>query len=139
MIFQCFHFILVVHISPKGKSIKIFACRESIIAIQGVISNDANDDHLVVKIFPGHDLEVLASIRLVFSFQIMLKHFKMYITITDIIAEKWIDPAYLIQGKEVAIVSVFSDNIQYEFTEPWMIELELGNKQIMAGTSTKRN
>ena len=45
----------------------------------------------------------------------MSKHFKMYITITDIIGEKRIDLAYPIPGEEVAVVSVFSDNIQYEF------------------------
>ena len=43
-------------------------------------------------------------------------------------------PEYLIQGKEIIIVCVFSDNIQHEFTEPWMIELELGDKQVAAGT-----
>ena len=38
----------------------------------------------------------------------MSKHFKMYITITDIIGEKIIDLDYPIKGKEVADVSVFS-------------------------------
>ena len=62
----------------------------------------------------------------------------MYIMITDIIWKKKIDLAYLIQGKEVAIVSVFSDNIQHEFTEPWALELEeLGNKRITAGTYSR--
>ena len=42
----------------------------------------------------------------------MSKHFKMYITITDITGEKRIDLTYPIKGKEVAVVSVFSDNIQ---------------------------
>ena len=41
---------------------------------------------------------------------------EMYTTITDIIIGKVIDLAYLIRGKEVAIVGMFSDNIQYEFT-----------------------
>ena len=51
--------------------------------------------------------------------------------ITDIVGQKRIDLAYPIRSKEVAIVSMFSDNIQYEFTEPWTIELESGNKQII--------
>ena len=41
----------------------------------------------------------------------MSKHFKIYITITDIIGEKRIDLAYPIQDKEVAVVNVFSDNV----------------------------
>ena len=68
----------------------------------------------------------------------MSKHFKMYITITDIIGEKRIDLAYPIRGEEVAVVSVFSDNIQYEFTKPWTIDLESRSKQIAAGTYTRR-
>ena len=57
----------------------------------------------------------------------------------DIIrGKKTIDLDYLIRGKEVAVVSVFSDSIQYEFTEPWAIELELTNKQVMAGTYMRR-
>ena len=43
----------------------------------------------------------------------MSKHFKMYVKIKDIICEKRIDLAYPIQGKEVAVISMFSDNIQY--------------------------
>ena len=41
----------------------------------------------------------------------MSKHFKMYVTIDNIIGEKMINLDYLILGKEVAIVSTFSDNI----------------------------
>ena len=44
----------------------------------------------------------------------MSKHFKMYVTINSIIGEKRIDLAYPIQGKDVAIVSMFSDNIQFQ-------------------------
>ena len=62
----------------------------------------------------------------------------MYIRITESVGKKRIDLAYLIQDREVAIVSMFSDIIQYEFTEPWTIELELGNKQTMAGTYMRR-
>ena len=66
----------------------------------------------------------------------------MYITITNIIGKKRINLAYLIQGKKVAIVSVFSDHIRYEFTEfrkPRTSELEESRiKQITAGTYTRR-
>ena len=62
----------------------------------------------------------------------------MYMTITDIMGEKRIDPAYPIRGREVAIVSMFSENIQYEFTKPWTVELgELWSKPMMAGTYTR--
>ena len=62
----------------------------------------------------------------------------MYATIDNIIGEKTIDLDYLIRGKEVVDVSVFSDNSQYEFTEPWTIEFELSNKPKKAGTYTRR-
>ena len=48
----------------------------------------------------------------------------MYITITDIMGKKRIDLTYLIQGKEVVIVSMFSDNIRHEITEPRTSELK---------------
>ena len=48
----------------------------------------------------------------------------MYIMITDIVRKKRIDYTYPIWGKEFAIVSMFSDNIQYEFMEPRTLELE---------------
>ena len=64
----------------------------------------------------------------------MSKHFKMYITINNSTGEKRIDLAYRIRGKEVTVVSVFSDNIQYKFTEAWAIDLELSSKLIVAGT-----
>ena len=57
---------------------------------------------------------------------------------TDVVGEKRTDLAYPIRGREVTIVSALSDKIQYEFTEPWMIELELGNKWVTAGTYVKR-
>ena len=52
----------------------------------------------------------------------------MYITITDVVGEKRrIDLAYLIQNldssKEVANVSMFSDNIQYQIKEPLKVML----------------
>ena len=73
-----------------------------------------------VKVFSQDDFEVLAFVGFVLSCCIMSKHFKMYITITDI-AEKIIDLSYLIKNfnssKEVTVVSMFSDNIRYEFSE----------------------
>ena len=54
----------------------------------------------------------------------MLEHFleKMYITITDVVGEKRINLAYpirnLYSSKEVAVVSMFSDNVQYQIREP---------------------
>ena len=41
----------------------------------------------------------------------------MYITVTDVLDEKRIDLVYLIWGKEVAVISMFSDNIQYQMRE----------------------
>ena len=37
----------------------------------------------------------------------------MYITINDIIGEKGIDLSYPIKGKDIAVVSMLSDNVQY--------------------------
>ena len=37
----------------------------------------------------------------------------MYITINDIKGEKRIDLSYLIKGKDIAVVSMLSDNVQY--------------------------
>ena len=54
----------------------------------------------------------------------MPKHFKMYVTITDIIDEKRIDLAYLIWGREVAIVNMFSKNVIYKIREPVVIMAE---------------
>ena len=66
----------------------------------------------------------------------------MYITINNVISKTSIDISYPIQNfdssKEVAVVRMFSDNIQYEFTVPWMVELELGNKRITSGIYTRR-
>ena len=62
----------------------------------------------------------------------------MYVTIIDIVGEKRIDLSYLIKNfdssKAVAVVSLFSDNNQYEFSKHWMIELKSGNKEVTEGT-----
>ena len=73
-------------------------------------SGRVNNNHLVVKVFLQHDLEVLASTGFVLNFRIMLKHLKMYITISDFLGEKRIDPVYLTWSKDVAIVRVFRYN-----------------------------
>ena len=56
----------------------------------------------------------------------------MYITINDIIGEKMIDLSYPIQNfdssKEVAVISIFSINIQYEMTEPFNLKLIDGSE-----------
>ena len=62
----------------------------------------------------------------------------MHIMITDVVGKKRINLAYPIHGKVVAVVNTFSNNIQSEFTEPWMTELESGNKWIIVGTYTRR-
>ena len=58
--------------------------------------------------------------------------------INNVIGEKRIDLTYPIEGKEVAVVSVFSDSIKYEFTKLWTLDFGLSSKQIAAGTYTKR-
>ena len=67
----------------------------------------------------------------------------MYVTINNVIGEKRIDLAYPIKNfdssKEVAVVSVFGDNIQYELAVPWTLESGEGNnKRIKAGTYTRK-
>ena len=43
----------------------------------------------------------------------------MYITINDIIGEKTIDLSYSIRSsKEVAVITMLSDNIQYKVVKP---------------------
>ena len=41
----------------------------------------------------------------------------MYITVTDVVGEKRTDLADLIWGKEVAVISIFNDNIQYQIRQ----------------------
>ena len=50
----------------------------------------------------------------------------MYIAVNDVISEKRIDLAYPIQGKEVVVVSMLSDNVQYWLKEPMKIRLKMG-------------
>ena len=37
----------------------------------------------------------------------------MYITINDVIGEKRIDLSYPFKGKDIAVISMLSDNVQY--------------------------
>ena len=67
----------------------------------------------------------------------------MYITIDDVIGEETIDLSYPIQNfnssKEVAVVSMFSDNIQYKVTQTFNLKLiDNSEKQISNGSYTKR-
>ena len=54
----------------------------------------------------------------------------MYITINDIIGEKRIDLSYPIKGKDVAVVSMLSDNVQYWLQGHLKVQLKSG-KEIM--------
>ena len=48
----------------------------------------------------------------------------MYITINNIVGEKTIDLSYPIHPrKEIAVISMLSDNVQYEMTEPFKLKL----------------
>ena len=61
----------------------------------------------------------------------MSKHFKMYITVTDLVGEKRIDLAYLIWSKEVVIISMFSDNIQYQIRESLNVLLIMNEEKLL--------
>ena len=65
------------------------------------------------------------------------KHFKMYITINDIIGEKRIDLPYPIKGKEspegtcsadTAVVSMLTDNVQYWLQRHLKVQLKSGEE-----------
>ena len=46
----------------------------------------------------------------------------MYITIINVISEKKIDLSYPIRSsKEVAVINMFSDKVQYEIAKPFTI------------------
>ena len=65
---------------------------------------------------------------------IISKHFKMYITINDIIGEKMIYLSYPIRSnKEVAAIAMFSDNVQYEIIKPHTIidDISPGNRKLI--------
>ena len=67
----------------------------------------------------------------------------MYITINDIIGEKTIDLSYPIKNfdssKEVAVISMLSDNIKYEMAESFKLKLKDGSeKQVLNKAYTCR-
>ena len=63
----------------------------------------------------------------------------MYITVNDIIGEKRIDLVYPIQGKEVAVVIMLSDNVQYLLKEPVKVLLKMGqNVELSKGVFTDK-
>ena len=63
----------------------------------------------------------------------------MYIMFTDIMVEKRINLAYPIQGKEVAIVSMFSNNVPYQIQEPFNLLLIMNEeRQLPKGMFTGR-
>ena len=52
---------------------------------------------------------------MIISCWIISKHFKLYITINDIIGEKRIDLSYPIRSdKVIAVITMFINNVQYE-------------------------
>ena len=58
----------------------------------------------------------------------------MYITINDIIGEKMIDLSYPIHPrKEITVIAMFSDNVQYEVVKPRPIidDISPGNKKLI--------
>ena len=82
-------------------------------------------------------MKVLTSIWWIISFWIILKHFKMHITINDVKGEKRIDLSYPIHSfntrKEIAVISAFSNNIQYEVVKSHTIidDISPGNKKLI--------
>ena len=58
----------------------------------------------------------------------------MYITINDIIGEKTIYLSYpILSSKEVAVIGMLSDNVQYEIIKPHAIidSISPGNKKLI--------
>ena len=90
-------------------------------------------------------MEVSTPVGFALCLRAMFEHFleKMYTTITDVVGEKRIDLAYLIQNldssKEVAFVSMFSDNVQYQMKEPLKVMLIMNKeKQLLEVVRTGR-
>ena len=55
----------------------------------------------------------------------------MYITINDIIGSKTLDLSYPIKGKEIAVVSMFSNNVLYWLQGPREVLLEMRKKIVL--------
>ena len=63
----------------------------------------------------------------------------MYITINDIIGEKIIDLSYPIKGKDIAVVSKLSNNVQYWLQGSIEVLLKTGKKIVLnKGVNTDR-
>ena len=67
----------------------------------------------------------------------------MYITINDVIGEKTIDLSHstrnLDSSKEIAVISMLSENTQYEMTKPLKLKLVDGSeKEVLSKTYTSR-
>ena len=67
----------------------------------------------------------------------------MYIMINDFPGEKMIDLSYPIRNfgpsKEIAVISMLSENIQYEMTKPLKLKLVDGSeKEVLSKTYTSR-
>ena len=67
----------------------------------------------------------------------------MYITINDIIGSKMIDLSYPIRNfgfsKEIAVISMLSENTQYEMTKPLKLKLVDGSeKEVLSKTYMSR-
>ena len=55
----------------------------------------------------------------------------MYITINNVTGEKRIDLSYPIKGKEIAVVSILSNNVLYWLQVPIEVMLETGKKIVL--------
>ena len=55
----------------------------------------------------------------------------MYITINDVVGEKRIDLSYPIKGKDIAVVSMLSDNVQYWLQGSIEVLLKTGKKIVL--------
>ena len=55
----------------------------------------------------------------------------MYTTINDVIGEKRIDLSYPIKGKDIAAVSMLSNNVQYWLQGSIEVLLKMGKKIVL--------
>ena len=55
----------------------------------------------------------------------------MHITIIDAVGEKRVNLEFLIWGKEVAVISMFSDNIQYQMRESLNLLLIMNEEKLL--------
>ena len=55
----------------------------------------------------------------------------MYITINDVIVEKRIDISYSVKGKDIAVISMLSDNFQYWLQGYIEVSFKVGKKIVL--------